>query len=710
VSSLAVFRSRKGLGNAGMPLDRRAFRAQLQLFRESATQLSQPHCSGQTTSQDQVGEDGADMPKGAKGRGKQPESALASKGVSRQTNSSPSMTWRQKGATEISQQAPPNQDQRGMRNGKGAEKLHSEPPARPADSIARLAAAVIDPSVKHPCSGEQLRRAGMALESEGCAESVASSSTCLPTPGDTFVGEEPVLADVALADPATVGTVVELDGVSSRCRTVQRQRLRLHWHGTSRAESTDRSTEAQARTEAASPEVCEDEAPQHAPSEHESHESRESVCDAQASPAGSETSTTAEATTPVATKPLVPPGRFSLVPVVPLPPHGVLGPPWMYPQLHQHPHAHLHSHAHLHPHPHVLPSPPPADQNILQTLVASKEVTDNLIIAAHLATAAFEAQGLSDEHIVLYGSLALVRSEFVSVASEHPMQLSQMLSKNGIREVKTSYITNRSDVDYAIYLPDGRQASAIVGRILALGEADGWKHEQATVVPRFAVSQWTLVSEKGVHLDLTFFSDQGQFERFGERQRCFREVFWQSRHFMHATFGPAGIVAFDAYIYVLKAFAAFVSRTAFTSFQAVCIGLFVLQHSQNQRMALYPSAQWLFNHFLSFCCAFFDPGKPRKGARFPRNTSAALDLSRGRMMRRVGQRSRAELYFVLAEEQSGAAMTEWQNVLHNSDPEAICEAARAALKDWFGPQGSAAQDGSKLSRALAPSMTSPKPR
>jgi len=298
----------------------------------------------------------------------------------------------------------------------------------------------------------------------------------------------------------------------------------------------------------------------------------------------------------------------------------------------------------------------------------------------------------------------------VSVA-ESPLQLSQLLARAGLREVKVSYITNRSDVDYALFLPEGKETSSVVNQILKLGSKSGWKHEQATVVPRFAVSQWTLVSEDGAHLDLTIFTDQVQFTRFRERQSAFREVFWHTRQYMHATYSYVGILAFDAYIYVLKAFAAYVSRSAFTSFQAVCLGLFVLQHSRSQKTALIPSAPFLFNHFLCFCISFFGKGHGRKGMKKGQQThsSAAIDLSRGgRMMRRVGARSRAELYFVAAEERNGVASHDWQNVLHNADPAAISEAAESALEEWFGARGSWS-DWGRLSRELTPSIR-PNPR
>jgi len=301
------------------------------------------------------------------------------------------------------------------------------------------------------------------------------------------------------------------------------------------------------------------------------------------------------------------------------------------------------------------------------------------------------ALGISAEQTVLYGSLALERTDFVNVLSANrPLQLSQLLSRPAVAEVRTSYITDRSDVDYAILLPEGMQASSLVNRILSTTEA-GWRHEQATVVPRFAVSQWTLVNAAGVHLDLTCFTDEVQFNRFRERQMAFREVFWQTRQYMQTAYQSVGILAFDAYIYVLKAFAAVVSRSAFTSFQAVCLGLFVLQHSRQQKM-LVPSAPWLFNNFLCFCNSFFGgkgSGNYRKGSRSRQWCgSQAMDLSgRGRLMPRLSHRARAELYFVSAEERCQAPVAEWQNVLHNSDPETICEAAETALQDWFGARG-----------------------
>lgn len=121
----------------------------------------------------------------------------------------------------------------------------------------------------------------------------------------------------------------------------------------------------------------------------------------------------------------------------------------------------------------------------------------------------------------------------------------------------------------------------------------------------------------------------------------------------------------------------------------------------------------MFNCFLHFCLTFFSSkGQGRKGGvkkGHQTHGNAALDLSRGRMMRRISTRCRAELYLQAAEERNGVASHDWQNVLHNADPEAILEAAEDALEEWFGAKGCWAAWG-KLGRELAPSKQRPHPR
>jgi len=312
-------------------------------------------------------------------------------------------------------------------------------------------------------------------------------------------------------------------------------------------------------------------------------------------------------------------------------------------------------------------------QRIVDTLAASPEVASQLRTASRLVRDALALQGIPDEHVVMYGSLALSRG-LSAPAADAPS------------ESPAAYITNRSDVDFAILLPEGTEAMSLVSKILKHGEQSaGWRHEQATVVPRFAVSQWTLVSEKGVRLDITCFTNVAAFGRFSERQAAFRDVFLRLRESMQATFGAVGGPAFDGYIYMLKAFAAVDSGSgAVTSFQAICLGLFVLQH---ERRMLVPSAHWLFNKFLSFCCCFFGrKGPGRRGRAWC--SCQAIDMSgQGRFMSRISHRPQAELYFVAAEERCGAPLAEWLNVLHNVDAPALCGAARASLREWFQPEG-----------------------
>jgi hypothetical protein len=84
-------------------------------------------------------------------------------------------------------------------------------------------------------------------------------------------------------------------------------------------------------------------------------------------------------------------------------------------------------------------------------------------------------------------------------------------------------------------------------------------------------------SSEEVYLDLTCIEDPVHFHRFKKRQEAFRKVFADVRIRMEVQYHAEGALAFDAYVHLLKAFAAKVPGNALTGFQATCIGLFTLQ-------------------------------------------------------------------------------------------------------------------------------------
>merc|ERR1712129_288402 len=151
---------------------------------------------------------------------------------------------------------------------------------------------------------------------------------------------------------------------------------------------------------------------------------------------------------------------------------------------------------------------------------------------------------------------------------------------------------------------------------------------------------------------------------------------------------PVGL-AFDGYIYLLKAFAAFASRTSCSSFQAVCLGLFVLRRLESnwRCLPIVPTALLLFEKFLRFCCAFFSDGARCKAPgdrQLHGHRMCAIDLSgEGRLLRRISMQSSTELYFAEVERSLCASSSDWSNVLHNFDPESIKDKAEIALKSWY---------------------------
>jgi len=313
------------------------------------------------------------------------------------------------------------------------------------------------------------------------------------------------------------------------------------------------------------------------------------------------------------------------------------------------------------------------DHNILAALAVSLERLKALKAAVHEATDLLCKIGVRSQQLGVYGSISIVRApSWTEVDDVH-----------GTHDMKC-YATNLSDVDIAVLVADSMSAQGIVG-----GFRDkGWCELHCKSMPRLAVAQSTLVSRVGVHLDLACNSDANQFHRFRGRQAAFEAVFSSARRHMHTKYGLSGGLAFDGYIYLLKAFAAFASRTSCSSFQAVCLGLFVLRRleSSERRLLSVPTALLLFEKFLRFCCAFFSDRARCKasGARFHGHQMCAIDLSgEGRLLHRISMRSSTELYFAEAERSLCASSSDWSNVLHSFDPAAIRDKAEIALNSWY---------------------------
>ncbi|CAE8736173.1 unnamed protein product [Polarella glacialis] len=326
------------------------------------------------------------------------------------------------------------------------------------------------------------------------------------------------------------------------------------------------------------------------------------------------------------------------------------------------------------------------DRQIGMSLAASREVHERLVAAMQEVYKVLADLGINKCNIMLYGSLSFGRRK--------------MASTNGIVGDDKPYVTNLSDVDVGFLVQDATGSSDVAACIIEKSSALGWRRVHSTVVPRFAVSQWTLQNEVGVHLDLTCIGDKAYFRQFSKRQHAFRELFWQMRQDMLSTYGGAGESAFDAYVYLLKAFAAFASRGVLTGFQAGCLGLFALQTwkvaeaqelpSARVEPRQLPSALALFNRFLRFCHCFFGGSAAEaeqcreEEDRQPSHRTHAIDLTgAGQLMNRLNDRARAEMYFAEVENGFVLPASAWMNVLHSLDPTSVSKKARLALDTWF---------------------------
>jgi len=321
------------------------------------------------------------------------------------------------------------------------------------------------------------------------------------------------------------------------------------------------------------------------------------------------------------------------------------------------------------------------DSHIVSSFSASSQKTHRLVTIAWQVTRDLLRAGSNHNHLMLYGSLSMSR------APESDGILTGGRQQDGLQELCRSYVTNLSDVDFAVLALEG-ETSHTVARFLAGALASGWKTVQVKSVARFAVTQWTLLSPIGVHLDLSRISDKAQYKLFKDRQIAFRRTFFFVRKQMEANFGALGQLAFDAYVYLLKAFSTFVSRSAFTSFQSICLGLFVAQrvvlHSCDQPR--YMSALALFERFLCFNSVFFSDAQctMANGVRPQWHQVWAIDLSdSGMLMCRHHPRASAELYFAAVEHAHRVPVSHWMNVLHSADPKMICSKAKLGLERWF---------------------------
>jgi len=179
---------------------------------------------------------------------------------------------------------------------------------------------------------------------------------------------------------------------------------------------------------------------------------------------------------------------------------------------------------------------------------------------------------------------------------------------------------------------------------------------------------------------VTCIEEPLHFDRFKKRQEAFRNVFMEVRSRMEAQYAAQGVLAFDAYIHLLKAFAAKVPGNALTGFQATCIGLFTLQIGHFRMKLTQSIALSLFEGFLRFCYSFYGDSQ-RSNFSYRHCT---IDLSGGgRWLPRMNASWRSEVYFMAAEARMRTRADERMNVAHSLDPARVSVEAHALLERAF---------------------------
>jgi len=252
-----------------------------------------------------------------------------------------------------------------------------------------------------------------------------------------------------------------------------------------------------------------------------------------------------------------------------------------------------------------------------------------------------------------------------------------------------SYVLPASDVN--VFVQGG--VGTVIQRLQQskIGGLEKPRHRET--VQNLRMSQYTFLcnsldAEKvpDIQFDIIVVSTDRDFQCLKGRQEAFRKMLRNQRDQMHASHGDGGILAFDAYIYLLKAFAATVPEDALSSFQAICLGLFVVKlglHEQVLSLGLStakePTGLILFECFLRFCGVYFanqwNSNQKMKNYRF-----SALDLSAGKLAVRSSSGSTPEAYFVTDEVYTLQTRTEERmNVAASMKPKLIHDAAHVAL-------------------------------
>jgi len=315
-----------------------------------------------------------------------------------------------------------------------------------------------------------------------------------------------------------------------------------------------------------------------------------------------------------------------------------------------------------------------SDHRIIEVLAAHESAHKRLMWTAKrvLEILLDPAEPKLCQSCELYGSLALDLFDSDADSGRHWHQWASY------------YVNSRSDVDFVVGLRKEAKPMDVAMRLLK----GSWRSVGEVRIHKFSSTQYTLLGcfkeggdDTEVYLDVTCIESQLHFSRFKQRQEAFREVFADVRHHMEVQFVAFGALAFDAYVHLLKAFAAMIPGNALTGFQATCIGLFTLQNGFFSLKPTQSIALSLFEGFLRFCSVFFSNATQPLWHNF---RFFSIDLScGGRWMPRLDSRWRSELYFMVCETKMDTRPHERVNVLHSLDPMRVSTEARALLKTAF---------------------------
>eukprot|EP00929_Paragymnodinium_shiwhaense_P096430 TRINITY_DN5800_c4_g1_i1.p1 TRINITY_DN5800_c4_g1~~TRINITY_DN5800_c4_g1_i1.p1 ORF type:complete len:585 (+),score=96.25 TRINITY_DN5800_c4_g1_i1:174-1928(+) len=333
-----------------------------------------------------------------------------------------------------------------------------------------------------------------------------------------------------------------------------------------------------------------------------------------------------------------------------------------------------------------------SDRRIISALAAPEKMHQRLLRIAAAVPEILMDSGDTPlcTSVELYGSLSLDPSHSSSSPGGRQRWRKDVSPQ---QDWPAYYVNGRSDVDFVVEMRSGVAPNAIVQRLLKKGP---WRLAGQVHVHKFASTQYTLLGnlpgdESGedsdasavdseVYLDITCIEDHVHFERFRVRQEAFRNVFLEVRARMEAQHGADGALALDAYVHLLKAFAAKVPGNALTGFQATCIGLFTLQIGHFRMKSTQSIALCLFEGFLRFCWSFYRD-VPRSNYH---HRQCALDLSNGgRWSPRINCCWRSEIYFMAAETSMNTKIDERMNVAHSLEPARVALEAQALLNRAF---------------------------